>query len=70
MRKTVQTFPAIASYTEDMLIGNPEISAFLCLNDNTALTCYGTCAQMNKADCIVIGFDGPPAGKQSIADGQ
>ena len=63
-------FTAIATYTEDLLIGNPDISAFLCLNDNTALTCYGTCAQMGKEDCMVIGFDGSPAGKQSIADGQ
>ena len=70
VEKDCTDLSAIASYTEDMLIGNPEISAFLCLNDNTALTCYGTCAQMNKADCIVIGFDGSPAGKQSIADGQ
>ena len=61
---------AIASYTEDMLMANPEITAFLCLNDNTALTCYGTCAQMDKKDCIVIGFDGSPAGKQSIAAGE
>ena len=70
VEKDCTDLSAIASYTEDMLIGNPEISAFLCLNGNTALTCYGTCAQMNKADCIVIGFDGSPAGKQSIADGQ
>ena len=61
---------AIASYTEDMLMANPEITAFLCLNDNTALTCYGTCAQMDKKDCVVIGFDGSPAGKQSIAAGE
>ena len=61
---------AIATYTEDLLMANPDISAFLCLNDNTALTCYGTCAQMGKEDCMVIGFDGSPAGKQSIADGQ
>ena len=61
---------AIATYTEDMLIANPEIDGFLCLNDNTALTCAGTCKQMDKKDVIIIGFDGSPAGKQSIAAGE
>lgn len=61
---------AIATYTEDMLIANPEINGFLCLNDNTALTCAGTCKQMDKNDLIIIGFDGSPAGKQSIAAGE
>ena len=61
---------AIATYTEDMLISNPGIDAFLCLNDNTALTCASTCKQMNKEDVIIIGFDGSPAGKQSIAAGE
>lgn len=60
---------AIATYTEDMLMANPDINAFLCLNDNTALTCAGTCKQLNK-ECIIIGFDGSPAGKQSIAAGE
>ena len=61
---------AIATYTEDLLIANPEISAFLCLNDNTALTCAGTCKQMGKEGILIIGFDGSPAGKQSIAAGE
>jgi ABC-type sugar transport system substrate-binding protein len=59
---------AIASYTEDMLIANPEISAFVCLNDNTALTAASTCKQMNKK-AMIFGFDGSPAGKQAIAAG-
>ena len=53
-----------------MLMANPEIIGFVCLNDNTALSCYGACAQLGREDCIVIGFDGSPAGKQSIADHQ
>lgn len=61
---------AIATYTEDMLMANPEIAAFVCLNDNTALSCYGTCAQMSRDDCMVFGFDGSPAAKQSIANGE
>lgn len=69
IEKVVTDLNAIATYTEDMLMANPEISAFLCLNDNTALSCYGTCAQMGYEDCIVIGFDGSPAAKQSIANG-
>lgn len=70
VEKDCTDLSAIASYTEDLLMANPEICGFVCLNDNTALTCYGTCAQMAKGDAIVIGFDGSPAGKQSISDGQ
>ncbi len=61
---------AIATYTEDMLIANPEIAAFVCLNDNTALSCWGACDQLDHGECIVIGFDGSPAAKQSIANGE
>lgn len=61
---------AIATYTEDMLMANPDINAFLCLNDNTALTCASTCKQMGKEGILIIGFDGSPAGKQSIAAGE
>ncbi|MEG2382727.1 MAG: sugar ABC transporter substrate-binding protein [Oscillospiraceae bacterium] len=61
---------AIASYTEDMLMANPEISAFVCLNDNTALSCAGACKQLGHDDILVFGFDGSPAGKQSIAAGE
>ncbi len=61
---------AIASYTEDMLMANPEISAFVCLNDNTALSCASVCGQLGKKDIMVFGFDGSPAGKQSIAAGE
>lgn len=68
--KTCTDLNAIATYTEDMFMANPEISAFVCLNDNTALSCYGTCAQMGHKDCLVYGFDGSPAGKQSIANGE
>lgn len=60
---------AISSYTEDMLMANPDISAFVCLNDNTALSCAGTCKQMNKKGIMVFGFDGSPAAKQAIAAG-
>ncbi len=70
IEKDCTDLSAIATYTEDMLISNPEIVGFLCLNDNTALTCYGTCKQMNMPDEIVIGFDGSPAGKQSISAGE
>jgi len=70
VEKDCTDLSAIATYTEDMLMANPEIAGFLCLNDNTALTCYGTCKQMNHADAMVIGFDGSPAGKQSIAAGE
>ena len=70
IEKDCTDLSAIASYTEDMLMANPEIIGFVCLNDNTALSCYGACAQLGREDCIVIGFDGSPAGKQSIADHQ
>lgn len=61
---------AIASYTEDMLMANPEISAFVCLNDNSALSCASVCGQLDRKDIMVFGFDGSPAGKQSIAAGE
>lgn len=61
---------AIATYTEDLLMAYPDISAFLCLNDNTALSCASVCKQMNKEGIVIIGFDGSPAGKQSIAAGE
>lgn len=67
IEKDVTDLSAIASYTEDMLMANPEIVGFVCLNDNTALSCYSACAQLDHKDAIVIGFDGSPAGKQSIA---
>lgn len=51
-------------------MANPEICGFVCLNDNTALSCYSACEQLGYTDQIIIGFDGSPAGKQSIADGQ
>ncbi|WP_314033040.1 sugar ABC transporter substrate-binding protein [Mogibacterium timidum] len=70
VEKDCTDLSAIATYTEDILMSNPDITGFLCLNDNTALTCYGTCKQMNYSDAIVIGFDGSPAGKQSIAAGE
>ena len=67
--KTCTDLNAIATYTEDMLMANPEIAGFICLNDNTALSCYAACVQLGRPDCVVIGFDGSPAAKQSIADG-
>lgn len=68
--KTCTDLNAINTYTEDMLMANPEISCFVCLNDNTALSCYATCKQLDHADALVYGFDGSPAGKQSISEGQ
>ena len=68
--KTCTDLNAIATYTEDMLMANPEIAGFVCLNDNTALSCYAACAQLDRPDCVVIGFDGSPAAKQSIANGE
>lgn len=68
--KTCTDLNAIATYTEDMLMANPEIAGFVCLNDNTALSCYAACKQLDRADCVVIGFDGSPAAKQSIANGE
>ena len=68
--KTCTDLNAIATYTEDMLMANPEIAGFVCLNDNTALSCYAACKQLGRADCVVIGFDGSPASKQSIANGE
>ena len=70
VEKDVTDLSAIASYTEDMLMANPKICGFVCLNDNTALSCYGACAQLGHKKDIVIGFDGSPAGKQSISAGQ
>lgn len=70
VEKDCTDLSAIASYTEDLLTSNPDISAFVCLNDNSALACYGMCKQMDHADIAVIGFDGSPAGKQSIAAGE
>ena len=68
--KTCTDLNAIATYTEDMLMANPEIAGFVCLNDNTALSCYAACVQLDRPDCVVIGFDGSPASKQSIANGE
>ncbi len=70
VEKDCTDLSAIASYTEDLLIANPEICGFVCLNDNTALSCYSACTQLGYDDQIIIGFDGSPAGKQSIADGE
>ena len=70
IEKIVTDLNAIATYTEDMLMANPEIAGFVCLNDNTALSCYAACAQLDRPDCMVIGFDGSPAAKQSIANGE
>jgi ABC-type sugar transport system substrate-binding protein len=67
--KTCTDLNNIATYTEDMLMANPEIAGFICLNDNTALSCYAACVQLGRPDCVVIGFDGSPAAKQSIASG-
>jgi ABC-type sugar transport system substrate-binding protein len=69
VEKDCTDLSAIASYTEDLLTANPTITAFVCLNDNTALSCVGTCKQLGYEDMMVFGFDGSPAGKQSIADG-
>ena len=70
VEKDCTDLSAIASYTEDLLTANPDIAAFVCLNDNTALSCYGACSQLGYSDVMVFGFDGSPAGKQSIAAGE
>ncbi len=70
VEKDCTDLSAIASYTEDLLTSNPDISAFVCLNDNTALSCVGACKQLGYTDLMVFGFDGSPAGKQSIAAGE
>ena len=67
VEKDCTDLSAIASYPEDLLTANPDLVGFVCLNDNSALACYGMCKQMDRSDAIVIGFDGSPAGKQSIA---
>lgn len=61
---------AIASYTEDMLLADPDIACFVCLNDNTALSCWAACNQLGSPEILVYGFDGSPAGKQSISNGE
>lgn len=61
---------AIASYTEDMLLADPDITCFICLNDNTALSCWAACNQLGSPEILVYGFDGSPAGKQSISNGE
>ncbi|MEN6340035.1 MAG: substrate-binding domain-containing protein [Clostridiaceae bacterium] len=70
VEKDCTDLSAIASYTEDLLTANPTISAFVCLNDNTALSCYGAAKQLGYPDVMVFGFDGSPAGKQSISAGE
>lgn len=70
VEKVVTDTSAIATYTEDMLMANPDISAFLCLNDSCALACYSTCKELGHPEIMVIGFDGQPAAKQSIAAGE
>ncbi|MGI5172520.1 sugar ABC transporter substrate-binding protein [Treponema sp. OMZ 840] len=70
INKDCTDLSAISSYTEDMLMANPDISAFVCLNDNTALSCASTCGQMGKKNIMVFGFDGSPAAKQAIAAGE
>lgn len=70
VEKIVTDSAQTATYTEDMLMANPEIETFVCLNDANALACYGACKQLNRGEIRVYGFDGSPAGKQSIADGE
>ncbi len=70
INKEATDLNAITTYTEDMLMANPEIMGFVCLNDNTALSCYAACKQLGYEQAIVIGFDGSPAGKQSIANNE
>lgn len=70
VEKAATDLNAIATYTEDMLMANPTMNAIVCLNDNTALTAWATCNQLQRGDCLVIGYDGSPAAKQSIKAGE
>ncbi len=68
--KIVTDTNQVSTYTEDLLMSTPEITAFVALNDSSALSCYATCKQLDRADIKVYGFDGSPAGKQSISAGE
>ena len=70
VEKAVTDLNAISTYTEDLMMANPTTTAIVCLNDNTALTCWATCNQLKRGDCLVVGYDGSPAAKQSIKAGE
>ena len=60
----------LANVVEDMLMVDPDLKGFVAYNDTAAITAMATCEQLGYKDMIIIGFDGQPMAKQSIADGK
>lgn len=56
---------------KDALEANPDLAAFFCINDPSALGAYAAIEAAGKTDQVkIIGFDGEKAGKEAIRDGK
>lgn len=56
---------------EDVLQGNPELGAFFCVNDPSAIGCVQAIEAANRAGSVLVyGVDGAPEAKQAIKEGQ
>lgn len=58
------------NYCEDLLMAHPKLSGIIGLNDALAMTAYSVCKEFDVENPLTAGFDGSPAGKQSIAAGE
>lgn len=58
------------NYCEDLLMAHPGLDGIIGLNDSFAMTAYSVCVEYNVENPLTAGFDGSPAGKQSIAAGE
>lgn len=62
---------ASMSLGEDIIIANPEIQAFFCINDPSALGAAAAVKAANKSGTIgVYSIDASPDGKQALIDGE
>lgn len=62
---------ASMSLAEDILIANPELDAFFCINDPSALGAAAAVKAANKTGKIgVYSIDASPDGKQALLDGE
>lgn len=62
---------ASMSLAEDIIIANPEIQAFFCINDPSALGAAAAVKAANKSGTIgVYSIDASPDGKQALIDGE
>lgn len=58
------------NYCEDLLMAHPDLRGIIGLNDAIAMTAYSVLSENQVEDPLTAGFDGSPAGKQSIAAGE